>query len=76
MRAVILAFICGFALAAMSAQAAPVPAKASPVEPSVAPPVELVVQGADGDGIASGGGITGATGTGGAASRTGDDLAQ
>jgi hypothetical protein len=45
MRAVILAFICGLALAAMSAQAAPVPAKASPVEPSVAPPVELVAQG-------------------------------
>jgi hypothetical protein len=45
MRAVILAFVCGIALAATSAHAAPIPTKAIPVEPSAAPPVELAAQG-------------------------------
>src|SRR6202022_1586941 len=45
MRAVILAVVCGLALAATPFQAAPVPTKALPGELSVAPPVELVRDG-------------------------------
>ena len=45
MRAVIIAFVGGVALTGMSAQAAPIPPKVSPVELGVAPPVELVAQG-------------------------------
>ena len=45
MRAVILAVVCGLALAATSLQAAPVPTKALPGELGVAPPVEPVRDG-------------------------------
>jgi len=45
MRAVILAVVCGLALAAMPAQAAPVPIKRTAAELGAAPAVELVAQG-------------------------------
>ena len=45
MRAVILAIVCGVALAAMPVQAAPVPTKGTPAELGAAPPVELVRDG-------------------------------
>ena len=45
MRAVILAVVCGLALAAASLQAAPVPTKALPGELGVAPSLELVRDG-------------------------------
>jgi hypothetical protein len=45
MRAVILAVLCGLALAPTPLQAAPVPTKALPSEPSVAPSLELVRDG-------------------------------
>jgi len=45
MRAVILAVVCGLALAATPLQAAPVPTKALPGELGVAPPVEPVRDG-------------------------------
>jgi hypothetical protein len=44
MRAVILAFVVGVALAAGSAQAAPFSSKPRVIEFSAAPPVELVAQ--------------------------------
>jgi hypothetical protein len=45
MRAVILAVVCGLALAATPLQAAPVPIKATPVELGAAPPLDLVRDG-------------------------------
>ena len=45
MGAVILAVLCGLALAPTPLQAAPVPTKALPSEPSVAPSLELVRDG-------------------------------
>jgi len=45
MRAVILAVVCGLALAATPLQAAPVPTKATPVQLGAAPPAELVRDG-------------------------------
>ena len=45
MRAVILAVLCGLALAPTPLQAAPVPTKALPGGLGVAPPVELVRDG-------------------------------
>jgi hypothetical protein len=45
MRAVIVAVVCGLALAATPLQAAPVPTKPLPGELGVAPPVELVRDG-------------------------------
>jgi hypothetical protein len=45
MRTIVIAFVCGTALAATSAQAAPVPAKVPPVERGAMPPIELVAQG-------------------------------
>jgi hypothetical protein len=45
MRAVILAFACGAALAATSAQAAPVSGRSTPVELGAAPSLELVRDG-------------------------------
>jgi len=45
MRAIILAVVCGLALATTSLQAAPVPTKALPGELGVAPPVEPVRDG-------------------------------
>jgi hypothetical protein len=45
MRAVILAFMCGLALAATSVQAAPVPGRSTPIELGAAPPLELIAQG-------------------------------
>jgi hypothetical protein len=44
MRAVILAFACGAALAAGLAQAAPLPPKPGVIEFSAAPTIELVAQ--------------------------------
>ncbi len=45
MRAVILAVVCGLALATTSLQAAPVPTKTLPGELGTVPPVELVRDG-------------------------------
>jgi hypothetical protein len=45
MRAVIVAFVGGVVLAGMSAQAAPLPPKSSPIELRAGPPVELVAGG-------------------------------
>jgi len=45
MRAVIVAFVGGVALAGMSAQAAPLPAKPTAIELGASPSVELVVGG-------------------------------
>jgi hypothetical protein len=44
-RAVIVAFVGGVALASMSAQAAPLPPKPSALELGAAPPAEPVAQG-------------------------------
>jgi hypothetical protein len=61
MRAVILAVVCGLALAATPLQAAPVPTKALPGELGVAPPVEPV---RDAAGTATTGATNGAIGDG------------
>ena len=45
MRAVVVAFVSGVALAAVSAHAAPLPPKPSAIELGAAPPVELVAGG-------------------------------
>jgi len=69
MRAVILAVVCGLALAATPLQAAPVPTKALPGELGAAPPLELV-SGGCGRGWPTTGVTNGAIGMGVTAFRT------